>query len=75
MFISSKEKSNLYKLIADLQLRIVKLEKNVNSPALSTAIKNETYRKEYAKKYYWQKKAKSLAEKQENEILKLNGAA
>ena len=63
MFISKAEKSNLYKLIADLHLRVVSLENIISKTPvdIEKAFSSDAYRKEYAKKYYWKKKAERLA--------------
>ena len=63
MFISKAEKSNLYKLIADLQLRVNSLETSLlKQPKKHSGDEAYTaYKKEYAQKYYWRKKAEKLA--------------
>jgi len=73
MFISKAEKHNLYKLIADLQLRVNSLEtdllKQPKKPSGGDA--HTSYKKEYAKKYYWRKKAERLAAANKKESLDL----
>jgi hypothetical protein len=73
MFISKAEKSNLYKLIADLQLRVSSLETDLlKQPKKSS--KDDVYaayQKEYAKKYYWRKKAERLAAESKKETVDL----
>jgi hypothetical protein len=65
MFISKAEKSNLYKLIADLEIRLARAETELKAkPKQPSLIGDEAfaaYKKEYAQKYYWRKKAERLA--------------
>lgn len=74
MFISKAEKHNLYKLIADLQLRVNSLETNqLQQPKKS--YKDDAYaayQKEYAKRYYWRKKAERLAAESKKETVDLS---
>ena len=72
MFISKAEKHNLYKLIADLQLRVNKVETELmEKPKQDVSKRDEeyaAYKKAYAQKYYWRKKAENLANKAKNTI-------
>jgi hypothetical protein len=73
MFISKAEKHNLYKLIADLQLRVNALETAALAQPKSTVPMGDEayalYKKEYSKQYYWRKKAERLA-KGSNEAIR-----
>jgi hypothetical protein len=73
MFISKAEKHNLYKLIADLQLRVNSLETNqLKQPKKSSRDDAyAAYQKEYAKRYYWRKKAERLAAESKKETIDL----
>jgi hypothetical protein len=68
MFISKAEKSNLYKLIADLQLRVKVLElakaevkASSKKPARAKDESYDAYKKQYNQTYYWRKKSERLA--------------
>ena len=65
MFISKAEKHSLYKLIADLQLRVNSLETDLMAKPKRTVPMGDDayalYKKEYSQKYYWRKKAERLA--------------
>lgn len=69
MFISKAEKSNLYKLIADLQLRLCTLERAAISQPKSAEniehIKHER-KKAYSREYYYRKRAEKLAAEKKN---------
>jgi hypothetical protein len=73
MFISKAEKHNLYKLIADLQLRVNSLETELlkKEKGSSGDEAHTTYKKEYAQKYYWRKKAERLAAENKKKPLDL----
>jgi hypothetical protein len=65
MFISKAEKSYMYKLIADLQLRLSTIEADLMAKSKRPASMDDEayaiYKREYAQKYYWRKKAERLA--------------
>lgn len=74
MFISKAEKLKIYQMIAELKLQIRDLEKKLEEKPSEkkTLSPTDAYRREYARKYYWKKKAERLAAAKPAKVIDLS---